>query len=99
MKKCGAQDLRVSTQKRAAFSEGVRGNRRFLPHLSEANGNSRRSGRRKPVCAVGHGAFVGIGEFVGSICLCGDRQRIAPRRGAKKHGGKNPSRAFLCFSV
>ena len=47
MKKCGAQGLSVSTQKRAAFSEGVRGNRRFLPHLSE------RSEREFPPAGVG----------------------------------------------
>ena len=92
MKKCGAQSLSVSAQERAAFSEGVRGNRACGGQLL---GNPRKAFAE----TVREGAFVGIGEFVGSICLCGDRQRIAPRRGAKKHGGKNPSRAFLCFSV
>ena len=37
MKKCGAQDLSVSTQKRAAFSEGVRGNQ--VPTTFERSGN------------------------------------------------------------
>ena len=52
MKKCGAQDLRVSTQKRPVFSEGVRGNRACGGQLL---GNPRKTFAE----TVREGAFVG----------------------------------------
>ena len=52
MKKCGAQSLSVSAQERAAFSEGVRGNRACGGQLL---GNPRKTFAEM----VREGAFVG----------------------------------------
>ena len=52
VEKCGAQDLRVSAQERAAFSEGVRGNRACGGQLL---GNPRKAFAE----TVREGAFVG----------------------------------------